>query len=44
MARMLEDSWVGKGWHILTPDLRTRGLDHSCGAPTLARLAVTASV
>lgn len=37
MARMLEDSWVGMELAYTHSDLRTRGLDHSCGAPTLAR-------
>ena len=37
MARMLEDSWVGTEPAYTHSDLRTRGLDHSSGAPALAR-------
>ena len=37
MVRMLEDSWVGTEPAYTHSDLRTRGLDHSCGAPALAR-------
>lgn len=36
MARMLEDSWVGTELACTHSDLRTRGLDHSCGTPALA--------
>ena len=36
LRRSAEDSWVGMEPAYTHFDLRTRGLDHSCGTPALA--------